>query len=217
MTQTGAQINTGMSFFDHSGLFVGTISGNSMSFNFSYGNGGQGCGNALSGTATIGLTAMTGTFSGHDCAGQAVNGGTMSATIRNFSGGGPPLRTQAFAVGGTWVSSTGTSGGGTWTFQLSEQVTDFSASVLTGSATVSGNDRLRLGSATVTGSAANTFPGPTTVVTLNVSFTGACPSTLQLPVTLINNGSALVPGTGQVATGSMCDGSTPITFALRKQ
>jgi hypothetical protein len=217
LTQNGSEVTGDAAFNDsvegdHHGPFAGTVSGSMLTFNFSVGMGGQGCGNALSGTASVGATTLTGAWSGHNCAGGAISNGQLALSLQ------PGLRTQAFPVGGTWMSTTGTSGGGTWTWQLSEQVTDVNSSVLTGSVTVSGSDRLHLGSAAVTGGVANTFPGPMTVVTLNASFTGPCPSTVQLTEMLINNGSALNPGfSGGGATGSMCDGSTPIAFALRKQ
>src|SRR5262249_31532374 len=123
LTQNGAQVTGDAEFSDpvegdHHGPFAGTVSGSTLTFNFSAGMGGQGCGNALTGSAAVGPTTLTGTWSGHNCAGGAVSNGKLTLS---FPSGG---RTQAFPIGGTWMSSTGTSGGGTWTFQLSEQVTD---------------------------------------------------------------------------------------------
>ena len=69
LTQSGAQVTGTISAFGHAGPFAGTVSGNTLYFNFSVGHQGQGCGNAISGTATVGTRSMTGTFSGHDCAG----------------------------------------------------------------------------------------------------------------------------------------------------
>ena len=214
LTQTGAQV-TGQFFIygpdGGSGPLAGTVSGNTLSFNFSVGNSGQGCGNTASATATVGTSSMTGTFSGNRCNGQPYSNGRFTVSLPSG------YRTLPFPIGGTWAASPAP-GGGTWTFQLSEQVKDVSSSVLTGSVTVSGNDGLHLGSGSVVGSVANTFPGPTTIVTLNVSFAGVCPSTVQMTQMLINGGSQLNPGfSGGGVTGKMCTGQTPFAFNLLRK
>src|SRR2546429_6865544 len=62
LTQNGAQVSGNIQAFGKAGPFAGTVSGDTLSFNFSVGMGGQGCGNAFSGTATVGGRAMNGTF-----------------------------------------------------------------------------------------------------------------------------------------------------------
>ena len=71
------------------------MSGNTLSYNFSYGNGGTGCGNAISGTAIIGPTLLTGVFDGQDCTGQAVTNGSMTVLL---TGG----VMTALPISGTW-------------------------------------------------------------------------------------------------------------------
>jgi hypothetical protein len=78
------------------GPFSGTVSANMLVFNFSLGgNDGQGCGNAISGTATVSsvntmtspgsntANSMTATFSGRDCSGNTITNGTFTASYGN--------------------------------------------------------------------------------------------------------------------------------------
>ena len=81
LTQTGAAVTGTVGIFGpdgKGGRFAGTVSGNTLYFNFSVGHQGQGCGNAISGTATVSAHNMVGTFSGHDCKGGSVTNGTFT-------------------------------------------------------------------------------------------------------------------------------------------
>lgn len=188
-TQTGAQVTGGINVLGHSGSFAGTVSGNTISFNFSQtGNQSQQCG-SLSGTATVSSTntmtssgsnttnSMSGTFSGKDCAGNPITNGTFSASPTNSY-----MSATRFPVAGTWKGNLSPAlGGGTWTWTLAQDG-DVSGGNLTGSVTFGNGNTLNLGTGTVTGTVTNIFPGPPQAMTAmtTVSFTGACPATLTV-------------------------------------
>jgi hypothetical protein len=204
ITQNGAQVNGDIGFFDSAGPFAGTVSGTTLHFNFSVGNNAQGCGNGISGTANVGTNSMTGTFSGQDCFGHPVTGGTLSALF-----GPAQIRTQAYPVGGTWVGNVPPPagiGGGTWTWTISEQIVDVYSSTVSGSVAVSASNTLSLGSGSFTGTVTNTFPGPKTVLDATATFTGTCASTIHLLTTFpSDSGDALI---GHI-NGSTCNGAFP--------
>src|SRR5581483_5716647 len=187
VTQTGAQVTGSINALGHSGSFAGTVSGNTISFNFSQtGSQSQSCG-SLSGTAIVSSTntmtssgpnttnSMSGTFSGKDCAGNSITNGTFSGSpVMSY------LSATRFPVTGTWKGPLSPAlGGGTWTWTLA-QGGDVSGCNLTGSVTFGNGNTLNLGTGTVTGTVTNIFPGPPQAMTAvtTVSFTGACPANL---------------------------------------
>jgi hypothetical protein len=186
LQQTGAQV-TGTIFhlLSQSGPFVGTVSGSTISFNFSVGNSGAGCGNAISGTATVSsvnqmitppnaTSTISGTFSGKDCTGNPVTNGTFTTSLDGFSA-------TRFPIAGTWTGFLPPPlGGGGWTWTLAQNG-DVNGGNLTGSVTVA-NNTLNLGTGPVTGTYTNVFPGAPSLISAvtNVSFPGACPATLAV-------------------------------------
>jgi hypothetical protein len=187
VTQTGAQVTGGINVLGHSGSFAGTVSGNTISFNFSQtGSQSQQCG-SLSGTATVSsvntmtssgpntTNSMSGIFSGKDCAGNPITNGTFSGSpVMSF------LSATRFPVAGTWKGPVPPPlGGGTWTWVLAQDG-DVNGGSLTGSVTFANGNTLNLGTGTVTGTVTNIFPGPPQAMTAmtTVSFNGACPATL---------------------------------------
>jgi hypothetical protein len=196
LQQTGTQV-TGSLFVEvlgHSGPFTGTVSGNTISFNFSVGGDfGKGCGDAISGTATVSsantltprpntMNTMTGTFSGKDCAGGPVTNGTFTASLQDPSLQDQSLSATRFPVAGTWKGLLPPPlGGGSWTWTLAQDG-DVNGGNLRGSVTVSPDNTLNLGIGAVTGTFSNAFPGPPEWISAvtNVSFAGACPATLTI-------------------------------------
>ena len=181
LTQTGSEVSGQGAFTDsveggHVGPLLGAVSGNVFQFNFSVGMGGAGCGNALSGTATVGSTTMVGTWSGHNCAGGPISNGKLSL---NFQ---PDLSATRFPVMGTWTGTlTPGLGGGASTWTIA-QTSDVNNGTLSGLVTVADSNTLKLGSGSITGTYTSAFPGPQWAVTavMTVTFSGACPSTLML-------------------------------------
>jgi hypothetical protein len=227
LQQTGAQVtgNIYVQALAHSGPFTGTVSGNVLSFNFSVGNSGNGCGNAISGTATVNsvntmtpppnntMNTMTATFSGKDCSGGPVTNGTFTVSLD------PGTSVTRFPIAGTWQAFLPPLlGGGSWTWTL-VQNGDVNGGTLTGSVTVSPDNTLNLGTGTVTGTFTNVFPGLANNVSAvtNVSFIGACPAMLNA-----NWGNFTGDGTQWVTSsfgGSICNGALPAAFkpALKRQ
>jgi hypothetical protein len=207
LMQSGNQVTGNLSGFGHAGPFAGTVAGNALSFNFSYGMGGAGCGNAISGTATIGPDFLSGTFSGQDCAGQAVTNGNLTLTLT------PPLLTSA-PVSGTWEGNNvdPALGGGSWTWVLSQSTGDVYGGSLTGSIEVF-NNRQGLSTGSVSGTVTTTFPGPTSTATFTVNLSGPCTVTLTVNsanITRQQNGNEVLGGNssatnchGPVATGGI--------------
>jgi len=195
LMQSGNQVTGNLSGFGHAGPFAGTVAGNTLSFNFSYGMGGAGCGNALSGTATIGPDFLSGTFSGQDCAGQAVTNGNMSLTLA------PPSMTSA-PISGTWEGNNvePAIGGGSWTWALSQSTGDVYGGNLTGSIEVFNNSQ-GLSTGSVTGTVTTTFPGPTSKATFTVNLSGPCAVTLTVNNASIarqQNGTEVLGGNSSV-------------------
>jgi hypothetical protein len=188
------------------GPFAGTISGNSLFFNFSLGNHGQGCGNAISGTATVSPKSMTGTFNGHDCKGGTITNGTFTVV--------PPvdtIDTTRLPVSGTWtgnIPSVPVLGGGAWTWVIAQEG-DVNGGALHGSVSVTSDNALKLDAGTFTGTLTNRFPGPAWYdrVALQASFGGTCAATFQLDLALAPDGGVL---SGDMS-GSSCGGSVPVT------
>lgn len=213
VSQSGSQLTGTINAIGHSGLFAGTVSGNTITFNFGQtGNQTQSCG-ALSGTATVSSTntmtssgpnttnSMTGTFSGKDCAGNSITNGTFT---------GSPVMTidsaTRFPLAGTWTKFLPpTLGGGTWTWILAQDG-DVNGGNLTGSVTFANGNTLGLGAGTVTGTFTNTFPGPPQAVSAvtTVSFTGACPATLTLNWAYSGQDGLQLSATS--LSGSSCNG-----------
>jgi len=189
--QVGAQV-TGEIFstawgspsVSHHGPFTGTVSSNTIVFNFSFGNSGNGCGNAISGTATVNsvntdtdpytMNTMTATFSGHDCAGGPVTNGTFTAGFSQ-----PSFSATRFPIAGTWNGALpSTLGGGTWTWRLAQDG-DVSGGNLTGAVTFENGNTLNVGTGTVTGKVTNNFPGgPEQVTAVATIAFGACTGSL---------------------------------------
>jgi hypothetical protein len=238
LQQIGSQVTGSLyvQVLGHSGPISGTVSGNTLTFNFSVGNSGQGCGDAISGTATVissntmtprpnTMNTMTGTFSGKDCTGNPVTNGAFTVSLQD-----PTLQDQTasatrFPVAGTWKSPLPPAlGGGSWTWTLA-QAGDVNGGALTGSVTISADNTLNLGAGTVTGTFANVFPGPPEWVSAvtNVSFAGACPATLTITWgDLTSRLSALSPdGLHLIAatfSGSNCNGPFgPLKPSLTRQ
>jgi hypothetical protein len=193
LQQTGATVTGTLLVFgaDNSrGPFAGTVSGNTLYFNFSAGNHGQGCGNAISGTATVNAKSMAGTFSGHDCKGGSVTNGTFTLV--------PPvdtIDTTRLPVSGTWtgnIPSLTVLGGGAWTWVIA-QAGDVNGGNLTGSVNVTSDNALNLGAGSFTGTLTNRFPGPPWLdrLTINAGFTGTCASMLQANFALTPDGKGL--------------------------
>jgi len=215
LTQTGAAVTGTVGIFGPDGKggpFAGTVSGNTLYFNFSVGHQGQGCGNAIGGTATVSAHSMAGTFSGHDCKGGSVTNGAFTVV--------PPVDTidsTRLPVSGTWtgnVPSLAVLGGGDWTWVIAQDG-DVNGGSLHGSVSVSGN-ALKLDAGTFTGTLTNRFPGPAWYdqVTLQASFGGMCASTLELNLALAPDGGVL---SGNVS-GNTCGGSVPVVGVdLQKQ
>ena len=216
LTQTGAAVTGTLFVFGpdgHSGPFAGTVSGNTLYFNFSVGNKGQGCGNAISGTARVSAHNMVGTFSGHDCKGGSVTNGTFAVI--------PPVDTidsTRLPVSGTWkgnIPSLPVLGGGAWTWVIAQEG-DVNGGNLHGSVSVTNGNALKLDAGTFSGTLTNRFPGPAWYdrVALQASFSGTCASTFQLNLALNPDGGVL---SGNVS-GSSCSGSVPVTgINLQKQ
>lgn len=212
LVQTGADVNGTLFVFGpdgKSGPFAGTVSGNTLYFNFSVGQKGQGCGNAISGTATVGAHSMAGTFSGHDCRGGSVTNGTFTVI--------PPdegIDSTRLPVSGTWkgnIPSLPVLGGGAWTWVIAQDG-DVNGGNLHGSVNVTAGNALKLDAGTLTGTVANRFPGPAWFdrVALQASFSGTCPATFQLNLALGPDGGVL---TGNMS-GNSCGGSVPVTGVI---
>ncbi len=216
LTQTGAAVSGTLLVFGpdgKSGPFAGTISGSTLYFNFSVGHQGQGCGNAISGTATVSAHSMVGTFSGHDCKGGSVTNGEFTVV--------PPVDTidsTRLPVSGTWkgtIPSLPGLGGGAWTWVVTQEG-DVSGGSLHGSVSVTSGNALNLDAGTFTGTLTNRFPGPAWYdrVVLQASFDGACASTFHLNLALVPDGGVL---SGSMS-GSSCGGSVPATgVSLERQ
>jgi hypothetical protein len=238
LQQTGALV-TGSIYVQalaHSGPFTGTVSGNVLSFNFSVGNSGNGCGNAISGMATVSsvnmmtappntMNTMTATFSGKDCSGGPVTNGTFTASLQDPSIQDQTASATRFPIAGTWTAFLPPPlGGGSWTWAL-VQNGDVNGGTLTGSVTVSPDNTLNLGTGIVTGTFTNIFPGPPNNVSAvtNVSFTGACPTMLtanwgNLPQVGPPPGSSTQWGATGFVSGSICNGPLPaFKPALKRQ
>jgi hypothetical protein len=222
LSQSGSQVTGDAAINDpvegsHHGPFAGTVSGNVLSFNFSYGMGGTGCGNAISGTATVGTSSITGTFSGHDCAGQALTNGMVT-----LAGPPAPYSTTRLPVTGTWKGDLpGLFGGGTSTWVLSQDG-DVNGGNVSGSVTVTSNNTLKLGTGSVTGTVTNTFPGASiaATITVNVTFGGACPSMMTLPTAYNGaDGQMLTVGYRLLGYSAVsCNGPiTPTGFNILRQ
>ncbi len=223
LQQAGAQVTGSIQLLSQTGPFTGTVSGNTISFNFSRGNAGSGCanGNVISGTATVSsvntmtvspntTNTMTGTFSGKDCAGGSVTNGTFTAS---FDPTLPGLSATRFPIAGTWRGLL--VGGGSWTWTLAQDG-DVNGGNLTGSVTVSPDNTLNLGTGTVTGTLTNVFPGSPQWISAvtNVSFTGTCPATLTINwADLASQQPALSQDglrmTAVTFSGSNCNGPFP--------
>jgi hypothetical protein len=201
LTQTGTQVTGTIQALGHSGPFAGTVSGSTISFNFSQTGGqSQSCG-SLSGMATVSsantmtstgtntMNSMSATFSGKDCAGNPVTNGTFSGSYAMSV-----LSATRFPVTGTWTGPLPPNlGGGTWTWSLAQDG-DVNGGNLTGSVTLANGNTLNLGTGTVTGTVTNIYPGPpqATSTATTVQFTGACPATLT--ATLLYTGWSPGPG-----------------------
>jgi hypothetical protein len=149
LTQTGAQVTGRFILYGPdggAGPLAGTVVGNTLSFNFSVGNSGQGCGNTASGTATVGTSTMTGTFTGKRCNGQSYTNGRFTVSLPS-----PSRRSSPFAAGGKWTANNyiALGGPGVWTFDIVETPVDVNGSNLTGSVAVA-NSSLNLGSGSLT-------------------------------------------------------------------
>ena len=222
-TQNGSQVSGDMQqFFGHAGPFAGTVSGNTLTFAFSVGMGGAGCGNAITGTASVGLVTMTGTFSGHECSGGPITNGTFTATLEGASSSPgiiPGQVTSApYTVAGTWIHGAPDSlGGGTWTWVFSDEQGDVFQRTFSGTVTVSADSKLHIGSTTFTGTRTEMFPFlPTTGrVRWSATFGGACPTTVQWVTTFDpnSNGNRL---TGNV-TGMTCNGNVAYGTGISRQ
>jgi len=190
LVQTGAQVTGTLQVLNESGPIAGTVSANTLVFNWlPHASQVQGCGNAVSGTATVSsvntmtgtgsntANSMTATFSGRDCLGNPITNGTFTASYGNSQ-----LSATRFPLAGTWTKFLPpTLGGGTWTWILAQDG-DVNGGNLTGSVTFGNGNTLGLGAGTVTGTFTNTFSGPPQQVSAvtTISFTGACPATMTL-------------------------------------
>lgn len=219
MMQTAAQVTgtvsgfgTGAAGLPRAGPFAGTVSGNTLSFTFSYGHMGNGCGNAISGTATIGPNVLTGTFNGKDCTAEAVTNGNMTLSL---DGG----RTAAPPISGTWEGAGAMHsniGGGTWTWAFSQSGGDvLYGGNFTGSIIVM-NNALGLTSGSVSGTVSNTFPGPASSANFTANLSGRCPVTLIVTANIVRQANGLIAlGVGTQPTATTCNGPVPISgFSL---
>ena len=221
VTQAGSQFTGTIGMIGHSGVVAGTVSGNTVTFNFSQiGNQTQPCG-ALSATAVVTsvntmtsvpntTNSMTGTFSGTDCAGKSITNGTFTGALTTNNSA------TRFPFAGTWKGGVPPAlGGGAWTWTIA-QSGDINSGTLGGTVTIS-PDPLNFGVGAITGTFNNVFPGPPnwgSAVT-TVSFAGACPATLN--ITWGNLTSMMLSpfspdGLQLIATtfsGSSCSGSIP--------
>jgi hypothetical protein len=218
LKQTGAAVTGLVVVFSPDGSnaqgpIAGTVSGNTLFFNFSVGNHGQGCGNAIGGTATVSAQSMAGTFSGHDCKGGTITNGTFTVV--------PPVNTivtTRLPVSGTWsgkIPALPVLGGGAWTWVIAQDG-DVNGGNLTGSVNVTSDNTLKLGAGSFTGKLTNRFPGPAWLdrVTVDATFAGTCASMLQVNLMLTSDGNGLQG----VVSGGSCGGSVPTTgLALQKK
>jgi hypothetical protein len=189
------------------GPLVGTVSGNTLSFNFSIGNQGQGCGNTASGTATVDTSTITGTFSGKRCNGQSYTNGRFTVNLPY------PYRSSPYPIGGNWTMSIPASaGGGRWNFTISETTVDVTSGSVSGSVAVVSSS-LSLGAGTLSGPVSSTFPGPTTNVPMRVSFSGACASSFTLGLGINGSNPVFYGGSfmGGSIAGQTCNGAVPQT------
>lgn len=216
LTQVGSQVSGSVMLYGPdggAGPFAANVAGNVLSFNFSIGNKGQGCGNTVSGSATVGTNTITGTFRGHRCNGQTYTNGRFAVALPSA------FRTSPYPVGGVWVTSTPPAlGGGRWTFNISESVTDVNGGTVSGSVSVTGGS-LDLGSGTVSGPVTSMFLGPMTIAKMTVTFGGACPSNLVFTEGFPAGNPAFdgLMMTGS-ATGTTCKGSVQnVGLNLSKQ
>jgi len=220
VSQSGSQFTGTIGMIGHSGVVAGTVSGNTITFNFSQiGSQTQPCG-ALNGNATVTsantmtsspntTNAMTGTFSGTDCAGKAITNGTFTGSLTTINSA------TRFPIAGTWKSFVPSAlGGGTWTWTVAQNG-DVNGGNLSGAVTLS-PDPLNLGVGAITGTYNSVFPGPpnwSSAVT-TVSFAGACPATVNITWgDLSSNLSPLSPDglqlTATTFSGSTCNGQVP--------
>lgn len=215
LTQNGSQVSGQINFYGPdggAGPFAGVVSGTTLTFNFSIGNQGQGCGNTISGSANVTTSTMVATFSGHRCNGTPYTNGKFTVSIPAV------FRTSPYSVGGIWTTVTPpVLGGGRWTFNISEAPVDVNGSNVTGSVVVNGGT-LNLGSGSLTGTVTNTFPGPTTIAKMTVTFAGACPSTLTFTEGFPGanpsfDGSQMTGG----ETGTTCNGPSQAGLNLMRQ
>jgi hypothetical protein len=212
LTQNGSQVTGDAQFNDpvegdHAGPFAGTVSGSTLTFNFSVGMGGLGCGNALSGTATVGARTLTGTWSGHNCAGRSISSGQLTLSLP------PGLSATRMSASGSWTGGIPPAvGGGSWTWVIAQDG-DVTGGNLSGSITVSDNNTLKLGAGSFTGRLTNMFPGDVwnDSITITASFNGACPSNLQLSAARLFPGDARGNNLSADVSGTTCNGSVPAT------
>lgn len=230
VSQSGSQFTGSIGMIGHSGVVAGTVSGNTITFNFSQtGNQTQPCG-TLTGTATVSsantmtssgsntTNSITGTFSGTDCTGKSITNGTFTGSYDETV-----FSATRFPVAGTWKGSLPPAfGGGTWTWTLAQNG-DVNGGNLTGSVTFGNGNTLNLGPGTVTGTVTNIFPGPPQAMTAatSVSFTGPCPATLTVswafsgwsPGPNINvGGQSGLQLLAASLSGSSCNGDFPQGF-----
>jgi len=213
--QNGSAVSgTVQNFYNKAGPLSGTVSGNILTFNFSYGNGGNGCGNAVSGTATVGQTTMTGTFSGHDCAGQPVTNGTFTCALEGSSsspGINQGLLTSSpYRVAGTWNNFLAADlGSGNSTWVMSEEQGDVFQRTFSGSVSVVAGNTLRLGSTSFTGTRTDSFPflPDNDRVRLNATFGGACPTTVQYDLAFVDGNSLSGNITATTCNGNVMHGT----------
>jgi hypothetical protein len=198
--------------FPHAGPFAGTVSGNTISFNFMIGDRGNGCanGNTINGTATVNsvntitdtdpitTNTMTATFSGRVCSGGSITNGTFTASFSR-----PFLSATRFPIAGTWNGALPPElGGGTWTWRLAQDG-DVSGGNLTGSVTFENGNTSNFGTGTVTGRVTNNFAGgPGAVSALTTITFGTCTGSLTANWTMNASGRNLSMTN---VSGSICN------------
>jgi hypothetical protein len=222
---------------ERGGNILGSLSGNTLTFNLQFGGN---CVRVLSGTATVATDTMTGTFSGgaQSCPEGPINNGKMTLTI-DRPVAPPELGTTWWGGSPGLVGSTpGIFGANGWIWQFTQEgsntngVVDFSGSITEGPS--GGPNVLVIPESTGTltgtltqdfscsGSVADCTPHYFWRVAFSITLSGKCPTTLNGTDNPTFNGDPFVGVSAATfngtVSGTTCNGpANGVGFALSKQ